>query len=530
MATKDLYGIGKGSAQVVDLRPVNAMVQQRQAETIMRNQARQKQRATNAAAINSQIDKLKNTAWSRDQQYVSDLMSDTRSWMTDVYSKYGEMALADNPQLKREFDEKVSFIKRQNDASHANITMGNKMLEQRSHNLDDIDYESAKEFDKWLDLPPAERLSTPMPIIKDRELSILEVMEEEGVKSAIEGTYIETGGTGIKDPETGRYTHYTGNKTDMDAYNSHIDKYSTNKEGRIFRTANRMAMDMIDTNLYPTHIEENGEKVPNPEYQHELNRVRRQVIDDAASTWKKADEKKSRSYYGSTKGLKEEEEEDSGVVLGDKEIVTESHWSYPGVASSGYFDKSGKAFFKTNEQLHMVDGKAYTESNIPEGKASDGVIPIGTVIDKSFSIRKEGVKGLEEAKKVGTKKVISTGSITKTGKPKTYKSTSIYSDKGGITKTKSKSKTGKMIGYKLVDIEGVPTYIFEISDNKGNITDQPADKALKQTFSKEWADIREAESQKEEPQDFSKRKEGETWTDTQYNYKVINGEVKRKKK
>jgi len=57
------------------------------------------------------------------------------------------------------------------------------------------------------------------------------------------------------------------------------------------------------------------------------------------------------------------------------------------------------------------------------------------------------------------------------------------------------------VGYRFVDIEGVPTYIFEISDNKGNITDQPADKALKQTFSKEWADIQEAEAQKEDKEE-----------------------------
>ncbi len=306
MATKDLYGIGKGGAQIVDLRPINHMVQQRQAETIRRNEAKAKQRATAAAAINSQRDKLKSTAWSVDQPYIQGLIRETKNWMSDTYANYGEMSLVDNPELKREWEKRVAFINQQNETSHANLEMGNSMLEKRAKNLDDIDYNSAIEWDKYVSLPPEIRLSTPMPIIKDRELSLLEVMEEEGVQSAIEGTYIETGGTGIKDPETGRYTHYTGNKTDMDAYNSHIDKYSTNKEGRIFKYANRDAMKMIDTELYPTHIEENGEKIPNPEYQKELNRVRKQVVDDAASTWKKADQKKSKSSYGAVKEEKED--------------------------------------------------------------------------------------------------------------------------------------------------------------------------------------------------------------------------------
>ena len=309
MATKDLYGIGKGSAQVVDLRPINAMVQNRQEETIRRNEAKAKKRSANAVAINSQRDKLKSNAWSEDQEYVQGLILDTKNWMSDTYAKHGEMSLVDNPQLKKEWDDRVSFITQQNDISHANLEMGNKMLDKRAKNLDDIDYNSAIGWDKWLSLPPAERLKTPMPIIKDREMSLLEVMKEEGVQSAIEGTYIETGGTGIKDPKTGRYTHYSGNKTDMDDYNSYIDKYSKNTEGRIFQYANRDAMKMIDTELYPTHIEENGEKVPNPEYQEELNKVRRQLIDDTASTWTKSKKNTSKSSYGA---VKEEKEKPSG--------------------------------------------------------------------------------------------------------------------------------------------------------------------------------------------------------------------------
>ena len=48
MALKDIYGIGKGSAQVVDLRPINAMVQSREEANIKRNEEKAKKRAVNS--------------------------------------------------------------------------------------------------------------------------------------------------------------------------------------------------------------------------------------------------------------------------------------------------------------------------------------------------------------------------------------------------------------------------------------------------------------------------------------------------
>ena len=340
MATKDLYGIGKGSAQVVDLRPVNAMVQNRAEENRQRNAAKEKRRSTNAAAINSQMDKLKNTAWSRDQQYVSDLTSDTRSWMVDTYSKHGEMALVDNPQLKREFDEKVSFIKRQNDASHANITMGNKMLEQRSHNLDDIDYESAKEFDKWLDLPPAERLSTPMPIIKDRELTLRELFIEEGMDKEILSSYIPTERTGSKNPETGEYYKYEGKTTNEDKYNTTINGLNTNTKGKIFGKANRLAIGEIESDALPPFIEVDGEEVPNPEYQDKLNVTRKRIIEEIAERFK------GTTYENKTRGF--------GSVKEEKEEKPSGFRTSTGLRSGYFKTKLGEGFTLSDQKKSLI--------------------------------------------------------------------------------------------------------------------------------------------------------------------------------
>ena len=395
MATKDLYGIGKGSAQVVDLRPLNATIERRNEANIARNEAKAKKRATNLAAIDSQLGKIKNTAWERDQEYISGLMTKTLDWQAEQYGKYGEGALYDNPELNREWNKQLKFIENQNAASHSQISMGNKNLEYSRKNLDDIDPESGVEFNAWLDLPSEERLRTPQPIIKDREMSLLEVMDEEGVQSAIEGTYIETGGTGLKDPETGRYTNYSGERTDEDAYNAYIDKYSTNSsEGRIFKYANRDAMKMIDTELYPTHIEENGEKVPNPEYQQELNKVRRQLIDDTASTWKKSDYKTSKSSYGA---VVEEEKEEEPSGFRTSTGLSSSYFVEEGMEGFTLANpKTGSAVKPINASVEMPNGKFQTVKINPSHfiKTPAGNVIKGQVVQNTW----EELSSSEKAK------------------------------------------------------------------------------------------------------------------------------------
>ena len=502
MAIKDLYGMGKGGAQVVDLRSVDAMVQNQAEANRKRNEAKAQKRATMISAIDSQLGKLKNTAWygvsGKDRDYIDKLKSDAKIWMTKTYDTHGEAAFLDNPELKREFDEKAAFIEAENGRSHASIKQADLMLTKSQKNAEDIDTETGAAFDKWMDLPSEVRMRTPMPIIKDRDLTLRELFIEEGMDEEILSSYVKTKRTGAKNQKTGEYNKYEGMRTDEDKYNTTINGLNTNTGGKIFGKANRLAMAEIESDALPPFIDVDGEQVPNPEYQDKLNVTRKRIIEDVAKRLRGTTYENRTRGFGSVEGGDDDEDKDSEVVLGDKEIITESHWSYPGVASGGYFDISGKPFFKTNENLHMVDGKAYLEKNIPKGKKSEGLIPIGTVIDKNFSVRKEGLKGLKEGMNVDIKNVISTGSVTKPGSSKTYKSTSTYSDKEGITKTPSRSKTGKMIGHKLINIKGVETYIFEISDTKGKVTEEIATETLKKVFKKDWEDIKDAENKEKE--------------------------------
>jgi len=401
MATKDLYGIGKGSAQVVDLRPVNAMVQDRQDAARRRNEAKAKKRATMASAINSQMDKLKNTAWSRDQQYVSDLMSDTRSWMADTYSKYGEMSLVDNPELKREFNERVGFIKRQNDASHANIQMGNKMLEELSGNLDDIDEESGIAFNKWLDLPPAERLSTPMPIIRDREMTLDEVVNRD-VKSEIEGLQVPKGYTGVKDEETGRITTYKGRATDEAEYDQMIKDYNLNPNSTTFKYADREARKLINEDRYPPYItDEAGEQVQNPKYIEQLNSQRESLIKQSFDKYKKKDYTTTTSTY---KPIKEEKETPSGFRTSTG--LSSSYFREQGMEGFTLANpKTGSAVKPILSSVEMADGDFQTVKVNPSHfiKTPKGNIIKGQVAQSTWDELSDSEKSEWEKENPGQK-------------------------------------------------------------------------------------------------------------------------------
>ena len=339
MALKDIYGIGKGSAQVVDLRPINAMVQSREEANIKRNEARAKQRSTMAAAINSQRDKLKNTAWREDRVYIDGLINDTKKWMSDTYVKHGEMALVDNPELKREWQEKIDFITQQNDTSAANIAMGDKMLIRSQENLDTIDAESGIAFNKWMDLPPEERLKTPIPMIKDRKITGYESLVEAGADGWIENLIIEKEYTGGKNKETGAYTDYELSIiTDQDM-ESLAERINTSTDSVPFKTYDRTAFNIIDNTLYPEFITVEGEKIPNPKRQDEQNRIRKELIKRDLEKFRKKDKKTSKTHYGA---VKQEEVEPSGFRTSTG-------------LRSGYFKtKNGEGFTLSDEKKNLI--------------------------------------------------------------------------------------------------------------------------------------------------------------------------------
>lgn len=497
MATKDLYGIGKGSAQVVDMRPIHAMQQDKREATRKRNEAREKKRVGMATAINDSMNKLKNTAWNQDQKYIGGLMQETRKWLSDTYATHGEMAIVDDPAKKREFDERIAFIKQQNDASHANITMGNKMLERSSKNVNDIDEVSGDAFNSWLDLPPEERLATPMPIIKDREMTLDEVVERD-VKSEIAGLQTPIGYTGTRDKETGRTVTVKGKGTDEAEYNDMIDQYNTSTNSSTFKYADRQARKLVNEDRYPPTITVDGEETENPEYQKQLNSQRRELIKESFDKQRLKDYQTSSASYG-----KATEDEDVDIIEDEAAVTTtEDVGSTKNYISNTYKDESGKKFFKLKSEMYEVGGKLYPKDKLPKSVDLDDPktfyrVEIGSIIDEDQNIR-PNEKGLTELKKKTTTPVIRKGSVSKPGKAKTFRVNKEYRD-GQVSSTEDKSITGQMVGYEKVKLKsGKTEYIFQVKDKKGNIEDVPATDAVKETFSKEWKKIQETKKSDED--------------------------------
>lgn len=402
-----LYGVNKAGANIVDLQPVQTMILQDRQFNKRRNAEKQAKRAVMAAGISSQLDKLKNTAWSKDQQYVSDLMNDTQSWLADTYASHpqGEMAAVDDPSVKREFDERVNFIKRQNDASHANIQMGDSMLKQRMKNLDDIDEQSAQQFDQWLALPPEERLQTPMPLIKDRDLDLSEVVQRD-LKVEAEKLSVPIGYTGTRDEATGRTVTVKGKQIPKEKYDKLIDSVNKNPNSSTFKYANREAVGMINEDVIPPNIQnENGEMIPNPDYIKELNETRKSLIQEQIDALIPAEYKTTSASYSAVKEAKERPEdkpltplskEESGVKVTKDIPVTKASGDKSKVFSESYTGDDGNTYKKTAVKVYKTEDGGMT-TDPKKAKNLKDFIPSGTLLNaKTGNLIPEDVEATKD--------------------------------------------------------------------------------------------------------------------------------------
>jgi hypothetical protein len=252
------------SMVLLDTMPLVDIYNQDRQYNRKRNAEKAAKRATSAAAINDQFYKLKNAAWSRDQEYIGGLINETEEWMIGQYSKGGEESLAKNPELKREFQQRIGNIKRQSDASHAQIKMGDQMLTKASKdNLDNLDPESKLAFDSWLELPSSERLTTPMPLIKDRQMELSEIIERD-FKTEIKNLVVPVGYSGRPDEE-GRYVNVDGQTINQEGLDEMVSKVNSNSNAHAFKIADREVKQEINADLTPLTVEVNGEVVENPE-------------------------------------------------------------------------------------------------------------------------------------------------------------------------------------------------------------------------------------------------------------------------
>jgi hypothetical protein len=507
-----LYGRNKAGANVVDLSGVNQHTRDNIAFNRKRNAEKAAKRAVMGAALNDQLENLNNTAWSEDQQYVSDLKQETSDWLQKTYPEHGEMAVLDDPALKKEFADKIAFIKRENDASHANIIMGNKMLTAAMESPDDKDPKTLGEFNAWRALPPAQRLRTQMPIITDRQMEFDEVFEKD-FATEVNNLSVPTGHTGGINEETGKVTTYKGKRTPEQARLDLIESVSSNPKSRANKAAVREAVQEINEDLIPQTIQnEQGETIDNPEYVQTVNNLVKAKVTEQVDRLKPAE------YTTSTSTFKSDKTDDTPVVT---EVAEDERGhtreKAPSVLKEGDYigeikknETTGDMAFQLKSPVYKtIDGKIVkTSEEAPGGEE----IGIGNWMNQQGDVIDDVSEYVIDRKKV-TSKVSREVGIQKSPKKNITKST--YIADGKVVEVKEvdffdgaqiikyhkgevdKSKNGKFLregdeGFKKKKAEDVETVV--VKTKKGETYEVEVDDKIKQDFGTVFEKIGEAET------------------------------------
>ena len=497
----------------LDFSNLAGMAQQQRQYNRQINAQKAAKRATGTAKLNDSFDKINKQVWERDNKYMSDLVNDTESWMVDQYSKYGENALYDNVELKQEFNKRLRDIKSFGEQSRSQQAMGNKQLEARSGDVDDLDYESVAAWDQWADLPSDVRAVTPMPIISDRLKTTGEAVTKYA-KPQLEGLLKPYGYDGKVDDETGEFIEYEGLSLDSKRLDTLVNNYNTNENSSIYRAANREVLEDFDyEQSSPTMRDEFGNEIANPKFQEEVNRLRGEKIKEelllqAKNAYSKSSKKKMAGY-----GSKDPEIEIAEVAPEDSGYVTEEippqftkNVRFSGTAK----DDTGKLYYKLKNPSYSYDGKVYgSKEELPEGvKIEDNEvseIAIGSYIDAEGNVKPDDSE-LVETKETKVTPATREYNVTSPGKAKVINVTTYYEADGSETKRKEATAIkGQFIGNINVDGEDRA----KIMDNKGQVLIVPATPDVKKAFKKEYEKIEAAEKESK-AQEFKSKSESTT--------------------
>jgi hypothetical protein len=409
MALQDLYGIGKGEAQLIDLGGVKDAIAQEQDFNRKQNAKAMADKATKAAALNALDDKLKNEAWTNHNDYVQKNLDEVRNWANQQYAKNGEMVFAENPALAREWQNKINDFKSLNEWSAGLKTFANKQLERSKGNELTIDPNSLSEFNEWLSMSPEQQRVTPMPIIKDRMESSAEV-----AKKTINGAGLAkvVGGSSQPD-EKGRYITSSGTKLDEDKVKTTIDDVYQNTEHPLNISSRNEVLSEMPNTIAQYVSDENGEQVINPRWQEEYSKRLEERISENVRAQAPKVGVSSRASYVPGSGSKKEVNDLFDRIEGDNAgmKITGSHKdiSESGFAEKGYRDASGNTYIKTSKEMY-VDANgvlAYKDKEeIPKGAR---LISAGSYINR---------KGEEiDAKDIPNLKEVTQTTTYKTGEP-----------------------------------------------------------------------------------------------------------------
>ena len=499
---------------VLDTMPLVSLAQQEQQYNRKINAEKAAKRATGAAKLNESFDKLNTKVWERDNAYMQDLVNDTEDWMAQTYSEHGETAIYDNPKLKQEFQSRLNHIRDFAQMSRNQQQMANKQLEERAGNPDELSYESAANFDRWLDLPPEQRVLQPVPMVTQRLTTLSEAVTKYG-KPHLEGLLQPFEYAGAVKEETGEYATYEGKRLDEKRLNNLVQSYNTNPNSVIFRTADREAREDFDyEKTSPIMLDAEGNQVPNPAFETELARVRSERIKD--EILRQADKeytKSGRRFVPGAAQMREDQVEVVETTPGEAQYTTEEtpaafrkNVRFSGTAT----DDTGKVYYKLKTPSYSYQGEVYaSKDDLPQGVTVDDAteIPIGSYVDGDGNVKPDDTD-LTETKDVKTYKAEREVNVKKPGATRTLNVDSYYKPDGTkVSTAEGTAVEGQMIGHvevKAVEkggklyFEGSKEYkkgkpkrmeITKIKTKKGEIVQVPTTDNVRATYSAEYDKI-----------------------------------------
>lgn len=503
------------SHMVFDTMPLVDIFNQNQQYTRKVNAEKAARSATGAAKIDESFNKLNTQVWEKDNEHMKNLLTDTENLMADTYDKYGPTAIYDNPELNKGFQSQIRSIKTFAEMSKAQQKVAEEQLKLRADNPDELDYESAAKFDEWMSLPSDQRVLEPVPMLKKRSTTLTEAVAKYA-KPNLEGLLVQFESPGEINEETGEYKTYKGKKLDKKRLNALTQKYNTNPNSVIFRSADRETREDFDyETTSPTIINEQGVEVPNPQFEVEITNARSKRIEE--ELLQQADREFTEINIHNVASKSERDKDNVQVAEVSEDERTFTTESLPAVFknskvfSASATDESGKKYYKLKNPIWDVEGNTFTSIEDLKKKgytvADATEIGIGSWVDAKGNVKpddsglteKTDIKNIKAQREVSITKPegVKTVSVKKYFKPdgtvvQTSEATAIEGEMISHTEIKAVEKNGKL--YFEGDKEfknGKPKTIeiAKIKTKTGEIVQIPADENVKNTFKKTYEEI-----------------------------------------
>ena len=408
MALEDLYGIGKGQAQIIDNRPMLDLLAEQRVVDRENNAKRIAKQAANKAAIENSAN-LKVDGFYKDIQYLLDEKNSIQTGMAKDFLKGGDDVYTNNPEKKAALDQRINHLAYLSQKSKSYSDLANDQMKFiASKNPEDLEPKSLSELNNWYALDPATRMVTEMPIVTTAMPSLEKITERDWKNEASNITK-PFGYSGKKTAE-GSVTDYEGEKIDKKKYDATIKSILTPGTA-FYRKAKDEVTDEIDQNKIPLEI--NGEI--NPAYLDKFNEIMNEKATDNLDRLLKPEYTKSNRHDNvDGTGNKQEapslivQDESKQTISSERPLMLNSYdiKSKDGkiiqkgkpiaISSNTYVDNDGNKYYKTNQNVYRTpNGRLSVNA---EFISSNGVViknePIlaGTVIDVHGKEAPEGLK------------------------------------------------------------------------------------------------------------------------------------------